>query len=279
MTLGELFAEVSAGLKSSMIPTFSLDAEIIICETAGIARHRIISHPETEISNETVDIIRSMTKRRAEREPLAYITGLKEFYGLEFSVNKSVLIPRPETELLVDQAIYFAPQKSEFLDICTGSGAVAVSVKYNRPDLSVSASDISSEALECARLNAENIVSGKIEFKESDVFSAFAGRKFSLITANPPYIAESEKKTLEAELSFEPQQALFADDSGMKIIKTIISTAKEYLADNGILLIEIGASQKNAVRDFAHSNGFETVFCPDYAGINRVARITQKQGY
>lgn len=276
MTLGEIFAEISAVLKSSGIPTFSLDAEIIICETAGIARHKIISHPETEISANVIDSIRSMAKRRAEREPLAYITGLKEFYGLEFSVNKSVLIPRPETELLVDQAIYFAPQKSDFLDICTGSGAVAVSVKYNRPDLSVFASDISADALGCARLNAENIVSGKIEFKESDVFSAFAGRKFSLITANPPYIAESEKDSLEAELSFEPQNALFADDSGMKIIKTIISEAKEFLTDNGILLIEIGASQKNAVRDFAHLNGFEAVFCPDYAGIDRVARITPK---
>ena len=276
MTLGEIFSEVSAVLKSSGIPTFSLDAEIIICETAGIARHKIISHPETEISVNVINSIHSMAKRRAEREPLAYITGLKEFYGLEFSVNKSVLIPRPETELLVDQAIYFAPQKSDFLDICTGSGAVAVSVKYNRPDLSVWASDISADALVCARLNAENIVSGKIEFKESDVFSAFAGRKFSLITANPPYIAESEKDSLETELSFEPQQALFADDSGMNIIKTIISDAKEYLTDNGILLIEIGASQKNAVRDFAHLNGFEAVFCPDYAGIDRVARITPK---
>ena len=276
MTLGEIFAEVSAQLKSSGIPSFSLDAEIIICETAGIARHRIISHPETEISGNLIKLIHSMAKRRAEREPLAYITGVKEFYGLEFSVNKSVLIPRPETELLVDQAIYFAPQKSDFLDICTGSGAVAVSVKYNRPDLSVWASDISADALKCARLNAENIVSGKIEFKESDVFSAFAGRKFSLISANPPYIAESEKISLEAELSFEPQNALFADDSGMKIIKAIISDAKKYLTDSGILLVEIGASQKNAVRDFAHSNGFETVFCPDYAGIDRVARITQK---
>ncbi|HPA64268.1 MAG TPA: peptide chain release factor N(5)-glutamine methyltransferase [Spirochaetota bacterium] len=279
MTLGEIFAEVSAELKISGIPTCSLDAEIIICETAGIARHRIISHPETEISSDIIDSIHSITKRRTKREPLAYITGHKEFYGLEFSVNRSVLIPRPDTELLVDQAIYFAPQKSEFLDICTGSGAVAVSVKYNRPDLSVYASDISADALECARLNGEQIVSGKIEFTKSDVFSAFTGKKFSLITANPPYIAESEKNSLEAELSFEPEQALFADDSGMKIIKTIICNANEYLTDNGILLIEIGASQKNAVKDLAGLNGFEAVFCPDYSGIDRVARLSHKTGH
>ncbi|MBP8081957.1 MAG: peptide chain release factor N(5)-glutamine methyltransferase [Spirochaetes bacterium] len=276
MTLGEIFAEVSSELKSSGIPTYSLDSEIIICDTAGVARHRIISHPETEILDETVKQIRSITKRRSKREPLAYITGRKEFYGLEFSVNNSVLIPRPDTELLVDQAIYFAPQKSEFLDICTGSGAVAVSVKYNRPDLSVYASDISADALKCAEHNASNIVSGKIEFSLSDVFSAYKGKKFSLITANPPYIAESEKDSLEAELSFEPQQALFADDSGMKIIKEIISNAKEHLTGNGILLMEIGASQKNTVKDFAEQNGFETVFWPDYAGIDRVVRISQK---
>ena len=276
MTLGEIFAEVSAELKSSGIPTFSLDAEIIICETAGIARHRIISHPETEVSIENANEILSMTKRRAGREPLAYITGRKEFYGLEFSVNPSVLIPRPDTELLVDQAVYFAPQKSDYLDICTGSGAVAVAVKYNRPDLSVYASDISADALKCAELNAENIVSGKIYFSISDVFSAYEGKKFSLITANPPYIGESEKKSLEAELSFEPEQALFADDSGMKIIKKIISNAKEHLTGNGILLMEIGASQKNAVKNFAGENGFDTVFWPDYAGIDRVVRISQK---
>ena len=276
MTLGEIFTEVSTKLKTSGIPSHSLDAEIIICNTAGIARHRIISHPETEVSGDVIKLIQSMAKRRAEREPLAYITGRKEFYGLEFLVNNSVLIPRPDTELLVDQAIYFAPQKSEFLDICTGSGAVAVSVKYNRPDLSVYASDISADALKCAEQNASNIVSGKIEFSLSDVFSAYKGKKFSLITANPPYIAESDKDTLEAELSFEPEQALFADDSGMQIIKKIISNAKEHLTGNGILLMEIGASQKNAVKNFAGENGFDTVFWPDYAGIDRVVRISHK---
>ena len=110
----------------------------------------------------------------------------------------------------------------------------------------------------------------------SDVFSAYEGKKFSLITANPPYIGESEKKSLEAELSFEPEQALFAEDSGMKIIKEIISNAGKHLAENGILLMEIGASQKTPVIEFAGQNGFNTVFWPDYAGIDRVVRISQK---
>ena len=274
MTLGDIYKTISDEFKALGINTPSLDAEILITEVLSIARHKIISHPEMIISEADESLIMSYAERRKKREPIAYITGKKDFYGLEFSINSDVLIPRPDTEILVDTALFFAPQKSNLLDICTGSGAVAIALKYNRNDLNIFASDISDKCVAQAEKNAE-IILGKscIDFRKSDLFESFDGMKFSVITANPPYIDTEETDSLEPELFHEPRAALFSPGHGFFLADKIISSAERFLNDDGMLIMEIGALQEKAARTSAAKYGYKTVFTPDYSGINRVARL------
>ena len=211
-----------------------------------------------------------------QHEPCQYIIGQTEFYGLSFLVNEHVLIPRQDTELLVEEALKTTAEDSRVLDLCTGSGAVAVAIKHSRPDAAVTALDISKDALETAKKNAEQ--NGcEIEFLLSDLFEELgAERKFDVIVSNPPYISETEYETLMPEVKdHEPSLALLAGEEGLDIYRRLTAEAPRYLTKGGALLVEIGCSQAEAVSGLFKENGFKEIkVIKDLAGLDRVVSGT-----
>jgi release factor glutamine methyltransferase len=264
-------------LSDAGVSTPELDAEVLTAHILGIERYQLITEQKRSLSGGEITLIDGAIERRKKREPVAYITGKKEFYALEFEVTPHVLIPRPETELLVDLALYHAPQNGEMLDLCTGSGAIAVAVKYNRKDLRVTASDVSPDALNVAKRNADRILGkGQIVFVESDLFTAFSGRKFNLIVTNPPYILRNDAHKLEKELSYEPELALFTENHRDGIVDRIINECCAYLAADGVMIMEIGHDMKEFVESAGLRNLFFVTVTNDFAGNPRVATFLRK---
>ncbi len=258
---------INGGVESSEI-----DAYLLLSHALNLEKSRLITEPSKELTNHEAGMIRSLVSRRLSGEPSAYITGKKEFYSIEFIVTRDVLIPRPETEHLVDCALYYAKVNDSVLDIGTGSGAIAVALKKYRPDLTVHACDISEATLNVARENAEKIT-GKdsVIFSDSDIFSAYNGRKFDIIVSNPPYIDPESIGSLQKEIFYEPEIALFSEDRGRAIINKIISKAGNYLKNPGILILEIGYDQDEFVRKTGIKNSFSVSIIKDYSNLPRVA--------
>ncbi|MDY6967958.1 MAG: peptide chain release factor N(5)-glutamine methyltransferase [Spirochaetota bacterium] len=272
MTISELLKEVVPLLKVAGIENPELDSELIISSILNIQRYKVLIDKDRELSYNNIEKINKLIERRIKGEPVGYLIGKKEFYSLEFSVNHSVLIPRPETEFLVDMAIYHAQSGAQVLDIGTGSGAIAIALKYNRSDLNIFASDISKRALKVAQKNANTILkNNSIIFKKSDLFSSFDGMRFDIIVTNPPYIDSTAKGTLQKEISYEPSIALFADDNGKEIINRIVLDSANYLNNNGLLIIEIGSEMKDHIIKLGQGNNFSVSVINDYAGLPRVA--------
>jgi release factor glutamine methyltransferase len=256
----------------------ALDAGILASFCLDVERYRLDIDTGMLFSPEQIRKFNKLIRRRAGREPIAYITGSREFYSLEFTVNKNVLIPRPETELLVDLAIYYAPQGGAVHDLCTGSGAVAVALKKNRPDLKVSASDISTAALAMAKKNALlNTGKNSVKFYAGDMFAPLRGLKFDVITANPPYVDPAKKTSLAPELAREPECALFSKDSGAAHAKRIIRESEPYLNPGGIMILEIDGSVKDACAAEAAAGGYDISFMNDYAGLTRIALLKRRE--
>ncbi len=279
MTISDTLRLLAFEFKKSGIDTARLDAEVLLAFIMGIERYSLITNGSQELTDGESKLIHSAKSRRNAGEPVAYITGQKEFYSLNFSVNPHVLIPRPETELLVDLAVYHAPSGASVLDLGTGSGAIAVALKKSRPDCRVTATDISPEAIVTARLNAENILGeGNITFLIGDLFSPLGGMKFDIILTNPPYIDPGDKPGLPHELSFEPSIALFCGGGGMEIIERIIGNAGDFLADKGRIFIETGALMEKSVIAIAEQNGYTAAVMRDYAGLPRVASLSKSSG-
>lgn len=208
-----------------------------------------------------------MAQRRSRGEPVAYLLGRKEFYGLELAVNPSVLIPRPETELLVDLVLEREP--ASILELGTGSGAIALAIKRQRAAARVVAVEASAAALAVARRNAIKH-SLEIEFRHGIWFAPVAGERFALVVSNPPYVASGDPHL--ADLKYEPWQALVAGADGLDAIRWIVRGAREHLAPGAWLLLEHGSEQERAVRDLLIEAGFEAVSTwPDLAGIARVS--------
>ncbi|HQO40049.1 MAG TPA: peptide chain release factor N(5)-glutamine methyltransferase, partial [Spirochaetota bacterium] len=236
--------------------------------------YRLITDSNRELSGKEITDLEKLICRRLEFEPVAYITGVKGFYAIEFIVTKDVLIPRPETELLVDMAIYWAPMHGAVLDLCAGSGAIAVALKKSRPDLALTAADISGLALEIAKENSEKILGHeKITFLHGDLFSPVKGKVFDLIVSNPPYVDIELKGTLQKELEYEPANALYCEDGGRGVIARIIEGAGVHLADDGVLLLEIGSDQRAFVEEHGAAHGYSVSILNDYAGFPRVATL------
>lgn len=274
MLLGELVKNLTLRFKEGNIENPSLDAEILISCALGVERYALVTYRDRLLTEDEILKIEKYAGRRLKFEPVAYITGVKEFYSLEFNVNRDVLIPRPETELLVDMAIYWGGNGSRILDLCTGSGAIAVVLKHSRPDLEVFASDISEKALKTARKNASKLLgSKKISFFQGDLFDPFEKMKFDLIVSNPPYVDANLKGNLQRDIEFEPEIALFAERGGKKIIEQIIKGSRNHLEKNGILLLEIGGDQNDFVHETGEKNGFTVSVLNDYAGFPRVATL------
>ncbi len=274
MTVARALRMLSEAFTFSGSTTARLDAEVILSHVLGCERYKLITLDAQTLSEKQIEQILHARKRRIAGEPIAYIIGKKEFYSLEFTVNSHVLVPRPETELLVELTINHAPESGTVLDVGTGSGAIAVAVKHQRPDCLVSASDISSGAIRLAKLNAKKILGTEaIEFRQGDLFMPWGGERFDIIVSNPPYIGYEEKDALPKELMFEPEISLFCDESGRSIIFRLIDEAEKYLHAGGKVLIEIGAGMSDDVANRARSRGYCVSVYKDYAGLPRVVLL------
>ncbi len=227
----------------------------------------MIAFPERQLPAEVEKSFLEYVSRRKRGEPIAYIVGHKEFYGLDLAVNPAVLIPRPETELLVDLAL----EKSfdSALDLGTGSGAVALALKKHRPKARVTAVEASAAALAVARRNAVKF-GIEIDFRHGQWFGPLAGERFDLIVGNPPYVAAGDPRL--ADLRFEPHGALLAGPEGLDSIREIVTTAGAFMLPGAWLLLEHGLGQDKAVRELIGEAGLESVTTwPDLAGIARVS--------
>jgi release factor glutamine methyltransferase len=275
MILSEAVTYVEGLLLKAGIENARSEAELLISYSIGIERFRFITDKEKALTPHETEIIIHNAERRAKREPLAYITGMRGFFGLDFHVSPSVLIPRPDTELLVECASARARLNACVLDICTGSGAVAIALKHIRPDCIVSASDISEGAVAVAQKNAEALVGGNVRIVVSNLFEAFPGEKFDVITANPPYIDASLKGSLQKEIDCEPDIALYSAEKGMTVIEQILSAVQSYLAEDGALYMEIGYDQGGAVIAMCTRYSLSCRILKDYSGNDRVAEIVR----
>ena len=243
------------------------EARLLLAEVSGFSQASVIASGERQLPAETEKSFFEFASRRKKGEPIAYIVGHKEFYGLDLAVNPAVLIPRPETELLVDLALQ--GDFSNMADLGTGSGAIAIAVKRHRPNARVVGVEASAAALVVARRNA--VKNGlEIEFRHGRWFETLGGELFDLIVANPPYVAEGDPHL--AALGFEPRGALVAGSDGLAAIRDIVRQAPAFLARGGRLLLEHGMGQEKAVRDLLASAGLEDIATwPDLAGIPRVS--------
>lgn len=277
MRLSEILAAGADRLRNSGIPSPVLDAELLAAHAMGKDRFQLVMDGDIELPPGDVSRINGLLKRRESFEPVAYITGRKEFYSIDFMVDSRVLIPRPETELLVDMAVYYAGLKRSVLDLGTGSGAIAVSVKKQRPDLHVTASDISPEAIEVARKNSEEILGeGEIDFYCGDLFAPLEGRVFDVMASNPPYIGLDKKEGLQKDLEYEPGIALFCGDGGREAVRRIINEAGDHITADGILLMEISFDMEDFIVQSASGSGFGVSILKDYSGLPRVAVMKRK---
>ena len=275
MTRGEILSRVADILRDAGIESHRLDAELIVAHALSCDRIKLITGRDAAVTSAESDLINKLTQRRREGEPSAYILGHREFYGLDFSVDSRVLIPRPETEMLVDLTINHAPKGGTFLDICTGSGAVAIAVKHARPDLSVTASDISTDALAVATFNANRLTGREsVRFLQSDVFDSIRGECYDIITANPPYISPSCDGALQKEISYEPRIALYSPDDGFSVIERIIAGFSALLQPGGKLFMEIGYDQGSRVLSRAEAYGVHAEIAKDLSGHDRVAVLS-----
>lgn len=248
------------------------DAELLLMHLLGCDRAWLLTHPEAPLSPEQITLYRQFLARRARHEPIQYITGEQEFFGLNFRVTPDVLIPRPETEHLVEALLARVPHDAplRIADIGTGSGAIAVALAHSLSNAHLTALDNSPAALAVARGNAQrNNVASRIRFVESDLLAAVAGEGFDAIVSNPPYIAASE--VLEAQVrDFEPASALFAGPTGLEIYQRLIPEAHAALKADGWLLLEIGHSQREAIHQLLAA-WHNVSFVADLQGIPRVA--------
>lgn len=249
------------------------DAELLLLHCLGRdERSWLIAHDHDELPRNIVEAFSSMSKERLKGVPLAYLLGHREFWSLKLKVTRDVLIPRPETELLVEWAVELASQcdLDSMLDLGTGSGAIALAVQQDLPHLSVTASDVSASALRVARENAEDL-GLPVEFVESSWFGALAQRRWALIASNPPYVAANDAHLLDGDLRFEPNIALTDQGDGLWSIREIASNAPDHLEAGGWLLIEHGYDQAADVRSIFELNGFSKVSLRhDLAGRPRV---------
>ena len=242
------------------------EARLLLAEVCGFSQASLAASPEQEIPFEVENAFHEFTRRRIKGEPVAYILGRKEFYGLDLSVNPSVLIPRPETELLVDLVLEKKPDS--LLDLGTGSGAIAIAVKFKSPRTRVVAIDSDFSALVTAKRNAAKF-NLDIDFRHGRWFAPVAGERFALIVANPPYVASDDPHL--ADLRFEPRGALVSGPEGLDAIREITSAAGAFLLPGAWLLLEHGMGQEKAVQELIAGAGLESATTwPDLAGIARV---------
>lgn len=254
-------------------PLEALETRILLMHVSGLNRIQLITRSEQALDAAQAAQLRALIARRVAGEPIAYLVGEREFFGLAFITTPAVLIPRPDTELLVELALQYAPPASALLDLGTGSGAIAIAVAHQRPDLQVSALDLSPAALEVARQNAARHLAGRLpRLLQSDWYEALADERYATIVSNPPYIVKDDPHLSQGDLRFEPLNALSDHGDGLSAYRHIISGAAAHLQPQGWLLLEHGYDQAQAVRALLLQAGYSAVQSwRDLAGIERVS--------
>ena len=250
------------------------EAEILAAHALGRDRAWLFAHADDSVDAARLDAAMSLTNRRTSGEPVAYLTGHREFWSLDLRVTPDVLIPREDTELLVRVALRHCPQgeKVDIADLGTGSGAIALAIANDRPRAKIVALDSSKAALDVARGNAERLRIGNVEFIHSDWFDALGDRLFDVIVSNPPYIAAGDAHLSSGDLRFEPAQALASGEDGLDAIRRIARDAPAHLREAGMLAVEHGFEQGEAVRAWLQQSGFvETYTERDLEGRERVS--------
>jgi release factor glutamine methyltransferase len=265
---GTSIAAVQAGL-----PLDPLENRILLCHATGLTRVQLITQGDRPLTPDEAARLDDLVARRLRGEPIAYIVGRREFFGLDFQVGPAVLIPRPDTELIVELALErLPPGTARLLDMGTGSGAIAVAVAHTRPDAAVTALDVSPDALAVAQANAA-ANGARVRFLHSSWFDALAaGENFDVIASNPPYIAAGDDHLVQGDLRFEPVGALTDHADGLSALRTIVNGSPRHLVPGGWLLLEHGYDQAQAVRALLADAGFTEVRSwQDLAGIERVS--------
>lgn len=273
-TVGVLLEKAAEELAADQVAAEARrDAQVLLGFALGVSRAWLTAHADQQADAQTAEKFEALVALRAKGHPVAYLVGAKDFCGLLFRVTPDVLIPRPETEELVDAALERLPQgeSRKVLDLGTGSGCIAIAIASERPAAQVTAVDSSSSALALARENAVAHCA-EVEILQSDWFSALGGRRFDLVVANPPYVAADDTHLRRGDLRFEPRTALAAGKDGLADIRRIVGAAPNHLRPGGWLLIEHGYDQAEDCRDLLYDRGFaDLVSRADIAGVRRIA--------
>ena len=262
-TVREALDSALIALRAARVDTPELDAEVLLAHALGVDRTQLFLDSGREVTGPAVQTFQDFVRRRTvRREPVAYLVGRKGFRHLDLDVDPRVLVPRPETELLVEVGLEL-PQGASVVDVGTGSGAIALALKHERPDLQVTATDVSAEALEVARANAERL-GLDVDLRHGDLFAG----PFDAVLSNPPYIATDDQLPPDV-VEHEPHQALFGGDDGTEIVRRLVARCAE--AGVGLLAMEVGESQSDAVAALLSGAAFGSVEVrKDLAGIERV---------
>lgn len=250
-----------------------LDAEILLARVLGKDRAFLFANPEAVLTGNQADELDQLIAERAAGKPVAHLTGRREFWSLELRITPAVLVPRPETELLVEQALRHIPAKADFrlADLGCGSGAIAIAIASERPLAEITATDISPAALEIARQNAQSHGQEQISFIACDWLEKLGTERFNMLVSNPPYVATGEPELTDRELEYEPPDALYSGADGLDDIRRIIATAPDSLTDKGWLLLEHGFDQAAEINKLMTTAGFAKIECyKDLAGQDRV---------
>ncbi len=269
-----LIREGEKHLKNNGIETPRQESQAILQNLLSLNKIDFYIDPVRPVSAVNQAVFFERIKRRGQREPLQYIVGEVDFYGLPFFVAPGVFIPRPETELIIEVARFLPISPRAILDLCTGSGALAIVLAKKFPSAHITAIDCSETALAIAQKNQERHQTSSVHFLMGDLFSPLTSNdRFDLIVCNPPYIAENEWDKMDPEVvNYEPHLALFSSDEGHGHLKRILTRAPDVLSENGQLLLEIGAGQSHWLSDFVEKETpFSVTFYRDWAGIDRIA--------
>jgi release factor glutamine methyltransferase len=271
--VGALLTQSAAYLEGRGVRSPRLDAEYLLAHALGLSRLDLYLNLERPVEPGEVDTFRELVRRRAAREPLAYILGSWSFRGLELRADPRALVPRPETEILVDRALEAVAgvEGPRVLDVGTGTGAIALAIAHERPDAQVVATDVSPAALELAAENARALgLEERVELVEGDLLAAVPGRRFDLVVSNPPYVAPDDEVDPEVA-RFEPAVAVFAPEEGRAVLQQLVAEASEHLDAGGILALETGAGQARWLAGELREAGYADAAV--YRDLARVERI------
>lgn len=265
---------ISQALATAYRDIDRIDARLLLQFVLNAGHAFLLTYPDRVLTAQQLEAFLHLVQRRIDGAPVAYLTGERDFYDLTFKVNEAVLIPRPETELLIELGLQLIPssRSCRILDLGTGSGAIAITLAKHRPHCEVTAVDLSSAAISVAQWNARNLQTHNLNFVTSSWFDELSGEKFDLIVSNPPYVADTDPHLQQGDLRFEPPMALSAGDNGLSCIHHIVDEAPDHLVSSGWLLLEHGYDQAAACRQLLQEKDFSNICShPDLAGIMRVS--------